>query len=253
MNSVNATGLIHEIFSSIQGEGLLVGRRQIFLRLCGCNLKCEYCDTPLSRSAREYCKAQVDAKGEAAETVPNPVSVERAAEMVVRLHRAGMAQPALAVTGGEPLMQASFLASLLARLREVGIEAMLETNGTLPAELEKVLPWVSRISMDIKLESCAGNPVPLDEHKRFLELSHHCGVFVKIVFCAQTREDEIAEAARLVRAVDPGIVIVLQPVTPTKKIAAGPAEQILRFEDVASHYVRNVRVIPQAHRLLGVR
>ncbi|MEM4195978.1 MAG: 7-carboxy-7-deazaguanine synthase QueE, partial [Methanothermobacter sp.] len=40
---------IMEVFSSIQGEGLLLGKRQIFIRFAGCNLNCSYCDTPESR------------------------------------------------------------------------------------------------------------------------------------------------------------------------------------------------------------
>ena len=42
---------IIEVFSSIQGEGLLIGRRQIFVRFAGCNLNCNYCDTPESRKS----------------------------------------------------------------------------------------------------------------------------------------------------------------------------------------------------------
>lgn len=41
---------VSEVFSSIQGEGKLLGRRQIFVRFSGCNLNCNYCDTPLSRN-----------------------------------------------------------------------------------------------------------------------------------------------------------------------------------------------------------
>ena len=36
---------INEIFSSIQGEGPVVGYKQLFIRFCGCNLNCAYCDT----------------------------------------------------------------------------------------------------------------------------------------------------------------------------------------------------------------
>ena len=40
---------INEVFSSIQGEGTLIGRRQVFIRFSGCNLDCNYCDTSKSR------------------------------------------------------------------------------------------------------------------------------------------------------------------------------------------------------------
>ena len=40
---------ISEVFSSIQGEGTLIGRRQVFVRFSGCNLSCNYCDTSKSR------------------------------------------------------------------------------------------------------------------------------------------------------------------------------------------------------------
>ena len=44
MNTENRAK-IKEIFSSIQGEGLYIGCKQIFIRFCACNLNCYYCDT----------------------------------------------------------------------------------------------------------------------------------------------------------------------------------------------------------------
>ena len=43
---------IAEVFSTIQGEGLTCGERQVFIRFALCNLKCDYCDTVGARSRR---------------------------------------------------------------------------------------------------------------------------------------------------------------------------------------------------------
>ena len=37
---------LNELFNSFQGEGLYVGQRQTFVRFAGCNLACQYCDSP---------------------------------------------------------------------------------------------------------------------------------------------------------------------------------------------------------------
>ena len=44
---------VREIFTSIQGEGPYVGVKQLFVRFCGCNLRCDYCDTDVSTN-EEY-------------------------------------------------------------------------------------------------------------------------------------------------------------------------------------------------------
>ena len=46
---------VKEIFSSVQGEGPLVGYKQLFIRLCGCNWDCKYCDTDYDiENSKEY-------------------------------------------------------------------------------------------------------------------------------------------------------------------------------------------------------
>jgi len=46
---------IYEIFESIQGDRILVGVRQLFVRFAGCNLSCCYCDTPAARVVTGKC------------------------------------------------------------------------------------------------------------------------------------------------------------------------------------------------------
>ena len=49
---------IKEIFESVQGEGSIVGFKQLFIRFCGCNLRCKYCDTDFLKSkSEEYTPA----------------------------------------------------------------------------------------------------------------------------------------------------------------------------------------------------
>ena len=45
---------LSEIFYSIQGEGVSIGRPSVFLRTALCNLKCKWCDTPYTWDWKKY-------------------------------------------------------------------------------------------------------------------------------------------------------------------------------------------------------
>jgi organic radical activating enzyme len=100
-----------EIFYSIQGEGTWTGTPAVFVRLAGCNLACDFCDTDYSTQAY----ATVDA--------------------IVRMIRdAGDDCPTVILTGGEPLAQSESL-SLIAALQRDGRRVHVESNGTVYASL----------------------------------------------------------------------------------------------------------------------
>ncbi|MDH5183348.1 MAG: 7-carboxy-7-deazaguanine synthase QueE [Gammaproteobacteria bacterium] len=117
---------ITEIFYSLQGESRTVGWPTVFVRLTGCPLRCNYCDSEYAFSggedmALDAILAQVESYS------PHYVCV----------------------TGGEPLAQRASL-NLLTRLCDVGYEVSLETSGAL--DIAPVDPRVILV-MDMKTPS----------------------------------------------------------------------------------------------------
>lgn len=238
-----------EIFSSIQGEGLLVGCRQVFVRLAGCNLDCAYCDTPFA--PQPDCRIE-DAPGSGNfHSLPNPVALETLTAILYQWHQAlpGV-HHSLSLTGGEPLVQAESLGEWLPALRELW-PISLETNGTLPAALEPLLPHLDWISMDLKLPSVTGVPAPWEAHREFLTLARRCDCQVKAVVGEETPMEEIEAAARLLQEVAPAVPLVLQAVTRgNRSTLAG--QPLLALHTRAARIHPLTRVIPQVHRFLDL-
>jgi organic radical activating enzyme len=242
-------GYVSEIFSSFQGEGVFAGRRHLFLRLGGCNLRCGYCDTPESLERTATC-AIYAADGSKTER-PNPLAVSDVRAMLAPL----LSIPglhALAITGGEPLVQSGFIAELLSEARPP-VPVLLETNGTYPDRLEAVLPFVDILSVDVKLPSNSSERPFWDEHAAFLAKGIGKTMYVKVPIDERTMEQEIARAAALVSELPERPPFFLQPiVSPANELCISPT-RLDRFYDVASSRLSDVRVMPQAHKALGIR
>jgi 7-carboxy-7-deazaguanine synthase len=112
-----------EIFFSLQGEASRAGLPTVFVRLTGCPLRCNWCDTTYSFSGGE------------------PTSIES-----VLIEVAKYPARHVCVTGGEPLAQKECL-PLLSALCDAGYDVSLETSGAL--DIATVDPRVARI-MDLK-------------------------------------------------------------------------------------------------------
>jgi 7-carboxy-7-deazaguanine synthase len=238
-----------EIFSSMQGEGVLVGCRQIFVRFANCNLSCDYCDTPFQQGP--ICR--IEASPGCGQFTPQS-NLINLAEVTCLLtdwqNNFNHMHHSVALTGGEPLLHADILKDWLPQVKPI-LPVFLETNGTLPRQLAKALPYIDWISMDIKGAAATGVATPWSEHAEFLVLAGNRLCQVKLVVDEGTAETEILTVARLVNRHAPEVPLILQP----RSLPAGPALNgavLLKMQEIAAAEHSDVRVIPQIHRWLGV-
>ncbi len=238
-----------EIFSSMQGEGVLIGCRQVFVRFAECNLACDYCDTPYQPGPT--CQIESEPGSGQFTSHDNPVNLSEITRLISHWqHCSNNVHHSVVLTGGEPLLHADTLLKWLPEVMSV-LPIFLETNGTLPAELEKILPLVEWISMDIKGSAVTGVSTPWTDHADFLTLAGDRLCQVKLVVDAGTTASELLEAARLVNRYAPEVPFILQPRT----LTPGPALRggaLLELQALAASEHRDVRVIPQIHPWLGI-
>ncbi|MFH1778804.1 MAG: 7-carboxy-7-deazaguanine synthase QueE [Candidatus Omnitrophota bacterium] len=227
------TARISEIFSSIQGEGIYAGEPQIFVRFHGCNMSCIYCDTPSEGNPEEMIlRAAIDKISDSNKNRTRTVSL----------------------TGGEPLLHADFLKVLIPNLREKRYKIHLDTNGALPDKLKEVINFVDVVAMDIKLPSATGDRPLWDEHREFLIIAKSKSVFIKIVITGETDEGDFDKAVELIEDVDEKIPLILQPASQFKNFNAVPRVAVLiKWQRSAASKLRDVRIIPQLHKIWGLR
>ncbi|HTZ11098.1 MAG TPA: 7-carboxy-7-deazaguanine synthase QueE [Candidatus Margulisiibacteriota bacterium] len=223
-----AKARIAEVFESAQGEGLYLGERQLFVRFFGCNLSCRFCDTRIN-SFMEY----------------EPKELLKEIKLYKnRVH-------SISYTGGEPLLQKDFLMEVLPAARNEGFKNYLETNGTLPGELKEVIDFIDILAMDIKLPSSSGMEGLWGLHRRFLMFCSRKEFFIKTIICSTTTESDLKEALKIIKEVAQGAVLVLQPNSYDNQ--AELAEKLSRFKSICAQEKVTSCIIPQMHKLVGIK
>ena len=227
---------IIEIFSSFQGEGLLIGERQIFVRFAGCNLNCNYCDTN-------------DSKSEASGTLMSPEEVaNEISDLLTPDCRT------ISFTGGEPSLYPDFISQVS---KSFNLNIMLETNGTLPDNIGSI-DKLDMVSLDIKLpehfDGEFNEEIFLNEIKSLnLLMAKSINVYCKVVILPSTKIKSFKEVVeKLSQNISnkSNLKIIIQPSSPLgewKDINF----KLFEFSEVVGQYFE-VSTIPQIHKILDI-
>lgn len=258
-----STAKLIELFSAIQGEGIDIGTRQIFIRFARCDLRCHFCDSAHTWHIPDTCRIEQTPGMRDFQTQNNPATLDRLLEWVRWQNIPGL-HDSISLTGGEPLLQAPFLIEFLPQVRHVtGLPIYLETGGHRPKQLDSILPYLDSVGMDVKLPSVSGETW-WSQHRECLQLCDRAGVkvFVKMIVGDRANPDELLEAAQLVGDVNPEIPLILQPVTPLapeaiskhrqlQTLAPPSPARVLEWQASMKRHVKHVRAIPQTHKMLN--
>ena len=194
-----------EVFRSIQGEGLTAGTPSAFLRLATCNLACTWCDTRYTWDWERHDFRR--------EVVAQPT--EEIEERIL-----GLGPRHLVITGGEPLLQQTELAPMVASLARQGVYCEVETNGTV-APLLEMAAAVSQWNVSPKtrssgnVESRRESPAAL---RAFRELDNATFKFVVV------EPEDIDDVSRLVDRYDIApdrVLLMAEGVTATALLDRG--------------------------------
>ena len=227
---------IIEIFSSFQGEGLLIGQRQIFVRFAGCNLNCNYCDTNDSKSVKSGKLM-----------TPHEVA-EKVNEILTPYCKT------ISFTGGEPSLYPDFINEVS---KICDLDIMLETNGTLPDNID-LIDDLDIVSLDIKLpehfDGDFDDEIFLNEIKSLnLLMAKSINVYCKVVILPSTKIKSFKGVIKKLSeniSSKSNLQVIIQPSSPLSEWK-DLNFKLFEFSEIVGQYFE-VSTIPQIHKILDI-
>lgn len=219
---------LNEIFLSVQGEGLHVGERTVFVRFYGCPLRCVWCDQPEALAHTGIGRF---------DTVPPEEVRDRI--------RSYPATRRICLTGGEPVIAPrESLLWLLQDLRAAGYWISIETSGA--RIVEELFPWIDFWTVSPKgrsAETFEGDVVTtqVPRLRRFLDVPEDRRQFKFVI----QHQGDIDDAVRILDALAYRGTIVLQP-------EHGRGDGHALFAAWPWERYPEARLIPQTHKSVGL-
>ncbi|MFQ5657619.1 MAG: 7-carboxy-7-deazaguanine synthase QueE [Candidatus Methylomirabilales bacterium] len=216
---------VSELFTSIQGEGEVIGIPSHFIRLYRCDLTCTWCDT-------KYTWLRQDQAVEGKDY--NSMTVDEILTWLSKEPRA----PLVTITGGEPLLQP--VLPLVTAIDARGYQVVVETNGRHAPE-QALLDIVRHWAVSPKLQN-AGMDIEWD---RLDWLGKTQNFYLKFVICDPATDlpevQDFIESRGLLSA-----KVILQP----NGLSSDYEGALRNLADFVRRHGSPYRVLPQLHRLL---
>jgi len=231
---------IFEIFTSVEGEGILYGTKTLFVRLAGCPFTCFYCDTK--------------------ESLPLDSGTEYSIEDANKLIDSNLKKQTYKVnfTGGDPLIQHQAVAELAKHIQEKDIPTYLESSCFDVDRFNHVLPFIDIVKIEFKTKD--SEFVEEKNYEKFITQTIKClessvntkkTTFIKIVVSSKTKLDEFKELTnQIFNTVSKNDIsgFVIQP---TYGISEPSLDLLLDLYDVVYPNYIDVKVVPQLHKIIG--
>ncbi|QUC64549.1 7-carboxy-7-deazaguanine synthase QueE [Nitrosopumilus sp. K4] len=231
---------LFEIFTSIEGEGILFGTKTLFVRLAGCPFTCFYCDTK--------------------ESLPLDSGDEYSIEDTCALIDKNLKDKTFKVnfTGGDPLIQHNAVAELAKYVQSKNILTYLESSCFDADRFNHVLPFIDIVKIEFKTKD--SEFVDSKHYDLLIENACKClesamsakkTTYIKIVTSSKTKlHDFKLLVEKIFNTVSKDNIdgFIIQP---TFGVAEPSLDLLLELYDAVYPYYSNVKVVPQLHKLIG--
>lgn len=231
---------LFEIFTSVEGEGILYGTKTLFVRLAGCPFTCFYCDTiealPMN-SGTEYTL----------EDACNTID----AKLQDKTYKVNF-------TGGEPLIQHEAVREMAKHVKSINIPTYLESSCFDSAKFAEVLPFIDFIKIEFKTRD--SEFVDTKHYSTLMDNAFEClkmsvalkkTTYIKIVVSEKTDLISFKELIKRIFDTISKTSIAGFIIQPTYGIAEPRLDQLLMLYDTVYPYYNEVRIVPQLHKLIG--
>ena len=231
---------LFEIFTSVEGEGILYGTKTLFVRLAGCPFTCFYCDTK--------------------ESLPLDSGTEYSIEDANKLIDSNLKNQTYKVnfTGGDPLIQHEAVALLAKHIQNKKIPTYLESSCFDIDRFNHVLPFIDIVKIEFKTKD--SDFVDTKHYEKLISHTMQClqssvksekTTYIKVVVSSKTQSNEFTKLVqeifdKISKENISGFII-----QPTYGISEPSLELLLELYDlVYPHYI-DVKVVPQLHKFIG--